>query len=114
MAIPRDLFIDQGSAFAAELAVTDIANQPFNLTGCTAFSDLKKWQDAESAVVSFTCTITGDPTEGKILLSLTDEETATIPARKYFYDVIIKNSVDQVFRVVEGLTVVTPGVTRPA
>lgn len=112
MAIIKDFFIDQGSTFAAELTVTDLNGQPFNLTGCEILSDIRKWHDSETAVASISCTISDNPINGKIFLSLSDEETSEIPARRYVYDVIIRNSADQLFRVAEGLVVVTPGVTR--
>lgn len=113
MAIIKDLFVDQGSTFAAVLTITDSATGlPFNLTGCEIFSDIRKWSNDENVVANINCSISGDPINGQILLSLTDEDTQNIPARRYVYDVIISNSVNQLFRVAEGIIIVTPGVTR--
>lgn len=112
MATVKDIFIDQGSTFAAELTVTDSSGQPFDLTGCEIFSDIKKWATDQTAIASLNCGVLGDPSQGQIFLSLEDEDTQNIPARRYVYDVIISNNANQLFRVAEGMVVVTPGVTR--
>ena len=60
---------------------------------------------------SFTCN-TGNDEAGEIILSLTPEESANIPAGHYQYDVEIVSSDNEVFRVVEGRITVFPEVTK--
>lgn len=105
------LIIDQGSTFAAEMYITANDGSVFNLTDCTISGQIREYAESESVTATFTGTIVGNPTEGHIMLSLTDEETALLVKRRYVYDIVIENSVNQRYRVVEGIIEVSPGIT---
>lgn len=116
MAIYKELLIDQGSTFRYQVSVSDTNDDTaFDLTGFTATSHIKKTYKSVSASATFTCGFAGDnPVSGGITLSLTDEQTKLLPAGRYMFDVVIESITGDIFRVVEGLIEVTPGVTFPA
>lgn len=51
-------------------------------------------------------------TTGEITVSMSSANTANLTPGRYVYDVVIKDSSNVATRVVEGIAVVTPGVTR--
>jgi hypothetical protein len=106
------LTIDQGSTFGMEMYVTANDGSVFNLTDCTVSGQIREYAQSESATTEFTGIIVGNPTEGHIMLSLTDEETALLTHRRYVFDIIIENSVNQKYRIAEGIIEVSPSVTR--
>jgi hypothetical protein len=85
-------------------------------------SDLR-YHRSSTSIVSFTVTIpaAGElPTTGKLTVSLTAAQTASIPAgeditdirSKYVYDIEIIDGSGVVKRIIDGLAYVSPEVTR--
>lgn len=111
MAIYHPLFLDQGSTFAVEMYITANDGNPFVLTGCTIYGQIREYPESENIKVSFTGSIV-DENLGLIMLTLTDEETALLTSHRYVYDVIIENVVGQRYRVIEGIIDISLGVTR--
>ena len=113
MGIVRDIFIDQGSSFSKQFTIKNPvgSSTSFDLTGCTILSSMKKIPESSSIVIEFYCEIVGDPEEGIISISLTPDETVDIKPRKYAYDIIVIDPNSNFYRVVEGIAVVSPGVT---
>ena len=74
-----------------------------------AAATLKKHPESE---VSYSFITEIDPDDGQILLSMPNELTTTIPSGRYFYDIVITNINDGYrSRVIEGMAMVTPGIT---
>jgi hypothetical protein len=109
MANKSNLVIDQGSTYSSNVVLTDDYGDPRDLTGYTANSQIRKWYTSSNATASFTTSI--NTAAGVITLNLTANQTSSIEAGRYVYDVEIANG-SVVTRVVEGIVTVTPQVTR--
>jgi hypothetical protein len=109
MATKANLVIDQGSTFSTELSLTDENGDILGLTGYTANSQIRKWYSSSSPAATFATTI--NVFSGVITLSLTANQTSTLVAGRYVYDVEIENG-SEISRIVEGIITVTPQVTR--
>jgi hypothetical protein len=72
---------------------------------------MRKWAGSTSST-SFTATIESPPTIGQILLRLTATQTTALKAGRYIYDVVITDEFGVKNRVIEGMVIVTEGVTR--
>lgn len=109
MAIYEDLEIDQGSTFKYEVSLTASNGSAYDLSGHTFAAQMKKNYSTSTVAATFTVATTGVP--GEIQISLTDEQTAALKAGRYVFDILIENSSNEKFRVVEGIITVTPSVT---
>ena len=109
MATKTNLVIDQGSTFSVELNLTDDNGDPLGLVGYTATSQLRKWYTSSNPAAAFTTNI--NVANGSITLSLTSDETSSLTAGRYVYDVEIQDNTS-VTRIIEGIVTVTPQVTR--
>lgn len=109
MAIKANLIIDQGSTYSTILNLTDDDDAIINLTGYTGSAQIRKHYTS-TANTPFTVSIA--PIDGTVTLSLTANQTATLVAGRYVYDVELTNAGGVVSRVVEGIVTVTPQVTR--
>lgn len=108
MATKANLVIDQGATFSTDLTLTDENGDALLLNGYTANSQLRKWYTSTNAVAFSTAINTQS---GVISLSLTSNQTSSLAAGRYVYDVEIDNG-STISRVVEGIITVTPNVTR--
>jgi hypothetical protein len=88
----------------------DVNGDPYNLTGFTAKSQMRKSYYSTSPTAQFTITISA-PTTGVLNMSLSSTTTANVAAGRYVYDVAIKDSANTVTRVLEGIVNVLPRVT---
>lgn len=81
-----------------------------NLSGYNVYSQLRKYHGSPSSV-SFGCTFTpaGQTT---VSIGLTSGQTASLKPGRYVYDVLIESSQNIRTRVVEGMALVTEGVTK--
>lgn len=109
MATKANLVIDQGSTFSTDLTLTDENNDPLELAGYTANSQIRKWYTSSNASATFTTSI--NENTAIITLSLSSNQTSNLVAGRYVYDVEI-NDGSSVSRIVEGIVTVTPQVTR--
>jgi hypothetical protein len=48
-----------------------------------------------------------------VVISLTDEQTATLKPGRWLYDVVIESDSGSRFRAIEGVITVNPSITRP-
>jgi hypothetical protein len=112
MAQKFNLLIDQGSSFKASLTVFDLQNDPFDITEFDITGQIRKKYGDADVVAEFT-PVVANSVAGIFTISLTPEETDTIPSGEYVYDVQISDLTD-VFRIVEGVVRVFPRVTRAA
>ena len=110
MATISNLYIDQGTTFNT---VVDLANQDgtaMDLNGYQVSAQMRKSYQSSSAY-NFVSTVE-DATNGQIKLSLAPGTSSSMQAGRYLYDVEIENTVGDVFRVLQGIAVITPEITR--
>jgi len=108
----NNLLVNSGSDFSQLFTLEGSdTNSSFNLTNYTVQSQMRKWAGSSSST-SFTAEIETPESSGKILLSLTAEQTANLKPGRYVYDVVITDEYNIKNRVIEGMVLVTEGVTR--
>lgn len=107
MAISSNLFIDQGTAFSVVVDINNDNGTNFDLTSYTASAQIRRTYGTTTAI-NFTTTI--NVVNSTVTLSLTPTQTAALYGR-YVYDLII-TSTGTATRVVQGVVVVDPSVTR--
>jgi hypothetical protein len=108
----NNLVVNSGADFSQSFTLEGSdTNSAFDLTGYTVESQMRKWAGSSSAV-SFTTSIEIPSTAGKILIRLTAAQTTSIKPGRYVYDVVIIDEFDVRNRVIEGMVLVTEGVTR--
>jgi len=108
----NNLVVNSGADFSQSFTLegTD-TNSAFDLTGYTVESQMRKWAGSSNAV-SFTTAVEIPSTAGKILIKLTAAQTTIIKPGRYVYDVVIIDEFGVKNRVIEGMVLVTEGVTR--
>jgi hypothetical protein len=103
--------IEQGANLTSVVTVNDAQGDAVNLTTYTASSQLRKSYYSSSAN-TMTAIVTGNA-NGEITLSMTAANTALLTPGRYVYDLVITNSTDNSkTRVIEGIAIVLPSVTR--
>ena len=85
--VSKNLRIDKGTDFSADLVVKTSTGSTRDLSGHTAVAKLRK-SPKSSTSYSFTTSISG----GTITLTMTDTVTATLPSGINTYDVVITNT----------------------
>ncbi len=110
MAAFTELLIEQGASFSTTVNVEDTAGSAINLTSYTAASQMRKsyYSSTYSAISSV---ITGNA-NGEITLTMTSANTANLAPGRYVFDLVITAPTTIKTRVVEGIIVVSPGVTQ--
>lgn len=103
--------IDQGTDFSANFKLDDAGTSvPINLTQFRGFGQLRKYPGAKFGV-EFDVSIP-NPKTGEIAIALNAMQTSALKEGRYVYDVILISKKDnKVYRVVEGMALVNPGVT---
>lgn len=109
MAQVQNIYIDQGTTFSFTIAVSDQLGDAKDLSDYTAASQMRKSFYTNTAI-DFTTEVSS-PLDGEVTISLTAEETSAIKAGRYVYDIEI-NSTEETVRVLEGIVVVNPEVTK--
>jgi hypothetical protein len=107
----NNLVINSGSDFSQSFTLEGTNNSPFNLTGYEVDAQMRKWSGSSTAI-TFTTSIELPSTSGRILISLSSENTVNIRPGRYVYDVIITDSSGIKNRVIEGMVLLREGVTR--
>ena len=110
MAAFTELLIEQGATFSTTVNVEDTAGAAINLFGYSAPSQMRKSYYATSNTI-ITSTITGNA-NGEITLSMTAANTANLTPGRQVFDLLITSPTQVKTRVVEGVIVISPGVTR--
>jgi hypothetical protein len=109
MATIQNLYIDQGTTFSLVITVSDQNGDVKDLTEYTVRGQLRK-SYYTSTSVNFTATAS-TPLEGEITISLTATQSSALKAGRYVYDIEIESD-EETLRVLEGIVVVNPEVTR--
>lgn len=110
MAFYTDIIIDQGSGYTATIPVCTLNKFPLDLTNYFGRGQIRRNYSA-SLAVDFRVEVQGDPTNGLIQISLTPQQTATMKAGRYVFDIEVYNE-DNVIRVIEGQVTINPRVTQ--
>jgi len=106
-----ELFLEQGTDFYTSITLDDVNGDPYDLTGVAAKGQIKKSYYSTNETSHFIITIT-NPTTGIINMAVPSANTANIAAGRYVYDVIIKDTANNVTRVLEGIVNVIPQVSK--
>lgn len=85
--VSKNLRIDKGTDFSADLVVKTSTGSTRDLSGYTAVAKLRK-SPKSSTAYSFTTSISG----GTITLTMSDVVTATLPSGINTYDVVITST----------------------
>lgn len=108
----NNLVVNAGANFRQTFTLEETnTSSPINLTGYTVTAQLRKWSGS-SSYTSFTASIVNPTTVGQILITLTSEQTSLLKPGRHVYDVVITDSTGIKTRVIEGMVLVTEGVTR--
>ena len=108
----NNLVVNAGSDFSQSFTLEGTnTNSAFNLTNYTVSSQMRKWAGSSNAT-TFTTSKIPPYTSGKILLSLTATQTQNLKPGRYVYDVVLEDEYNVKTRVIEGMVLVTEGVTR--
>jgi|TARA_R110000868_G_scaffold126884_2_gene334199 hypothetical protein len=105
-----ELVIEQGATFSTTVNVEDTAGAAINLSGYSASSQMRKSYYATSNTI-ITATITGNA-NGEITLSMTSANTSNLTPGRQVFDLLITSPSNVKTRVVEGVIMISPGVTQ--
>jgi len=104
------LLIEQNATFSTTVNVVDSAGAAVNLYGYSASTKMRKSYYATSATI-INSTITGNA-NGEITLSMTAANTANLTPGRQVFDLLITSPTSVKTRVIEGIIVISPGVTQ--
>lgn len=108
----NNLVINSGSDFSQTFTLEGgNTNSSFDLSNYTVESQMRKWAGSSTAT-TFNASIVYPETQGQILLELTSTQTSNLKPGRYVYDVVIEDNYNTRSRVIEGMVLVTEGVTR--
>jgi hypothetical protein len=108
MATVANIVIDQGTTFSTSINLSNDDGSAKDLSDYTARAQLRK-SYYTNTYTSFTTSKVN--LTGELTISLTAEQTSSLKAGRYVYDVEIESSAETL-RVLEGIITVTPEVTR--
>jgi len=109
MAATTNLFIDQGSDFAAEIDLIQDNGDPLNLAQANVSSQMRR-SYYSTVSHAFTASVF-DSANGTIKLEMPAEVSSNIRAGRYVFDVEVQQGPGRT-RVLEGIVVVYPEVTK--
>ena len=112
-----NIYIKQGSDWMAEFSLYDQNGNIFSLVGSSFAGKIKKTKASTEVIASFNFEI--DTETNLVVVSLTNEQTAQIPAgeketdsdSKYVYDWEWTKPDNLIDRIQEGIVIVSSGVT---
>ena len=103
-----NIVIPQGADFSEVFTSTETNGSASNLSGYTGSSKIKKFPESTSSE-SFSVTVTGST--GEVSIAMTAGKTVNLKPGRYYYDVVLTSSSGAVSRMVEGMALVTAGIT---
>jgi hypothetical protein len=109
MATVQNLYIDQGTTFSLSIVVSDLNGNLKDISDYAVRSQIRK-SYYTSTKVDFTA-VASLPEDGEITISLTAVQTSALKTGRYVYDVEIESD-EETLRVLEGIIVVNPEVTK--
>lgn len=105
-----DLQITQGISFLMNITLTDINNNPIDLTALSAVSTIKNHYGDSHYTQNLNPQVITAPS-GLISLSLSSTGTTGIPIGISFYDVILEASGNSSFLALAGKVYVSPSIS---
>lgn len=109
MALKANLVIDQGSDYIQDIEVSDANNNLVNLSGYTGAAQIRK-TFTSSTHKAFTVATNAN---GIIQIFMDAANTNSLSSGQYVWDCeLTENLTGIVTRIVEGIVVITPSVTR--
>lgn len=112
VAYPVNLTINTGATFKASFEVIGLANTAFNFTGYTGSSQMAKSVSIGStsyAVATFNVGFTS-AAGGKFDILLGSTTTRGLTEGRYIYDVLVSSG-STVYRIIDGMILVKPGIS---
>lgn len=111
-----DFELIQGDDESLTVTFKDEDGAVIDITGYTVFFTMKKRPDDDSddsdAPIKKTVTSHSDPTNGETIIYLTSAETAVLEARRYVYDLQLKDLSDKINSTKYGVLEVIKDVTN--
>ena len=104
-----NIVIAQGVEFEETFLSTESNGTATNLTGYSAVAKLKKHV---GATTSFPFSVSIVAGTGEVSIGMTSGVTTTIEPGRYFYDVVLTSSTGLKSRLVEGMSMVTAGISH--
>jgi hypothetical protein len=105
----HDFKIKRGETFSKDITFK-ADEEVYDLSGYTAKAQIRPSVESETLLQDITCEVY--PEEGKVTLQLTPQQTYTIPAGSYYYDLCLtKDEVNTYF--LEGRFIISKFVTEP-
>ena len=111
MASVKNLYVDQGDTFDAQLKFYDDTNVLWQLEDYTASATIKKSYYSTSSV-EFEVSFPVDRSTGAVNLQLSATKTLAMDPGRYVYDVVLTTPGGNNIRVLEGIITINPGITR--
>jgi hypothetical protein len=108
MATKVNLVVDQGATFATSITFNNEDGTAIDFSTYTGTAQMRKHYTSSNAV-SFTVGLTAN---GVVTLELTANQTSSLTAGRYVYDLEVSDTGSLVSRLIEGIVTVTPNVTR--
>jgi hypothetical protein len=106
-----NIVINGGTDFSQVFTLEDSGtNSPLNLSGYNIKAEMRKHPGA-TGVTTFTTSVYSSA-GGQIRIGLSTTQTANLKEGRYVYDVVVTDSFSYITRVVEGMVLVSKGVTR--
>ena len=110
-----DLYIEQGATFMIPIVYKE-NDLPVDLTGATVQSQFRERINSAVALLDLSSVPDGGlvitPLEGKIVMTITDEQTKDLKAYKGVWDMLITFPSGEKFRILKGEWELDRGVTR--
>lgn len=110
MAVPAvNITIEKGADFSSTFTITNSDGSLYNLLNTSASAKIKKFPESQTSY-SFSTSVT--VSTGKITISMSNALTSTIPAGRYYYDILLSNNISGLkTRVIEGMAFVSASIS---
>jgi hypothetical protein len=110
MAQISNIYIDAGSTYSAIVNIRNGDGTPINLTNFTIAAQIRKSYGSLNAY-NFTCSVF-DAASGKVRMILPAATSSTIKPGRYLYDIEVTSPIGEKLRVIEGIVLITPEITK--
>jgi len=109
MTVKTNLVVNQNADFVYNIYLIDVYNRPFDITGYTGNSQIRKTYTSNTYIP---ITVSTGGNTGLITLSMNAATTAQLTQTRYVYDLVLHSNTGIVSRITEGIVSVDLGVTH--